>query len=251
VSVPAALRRTYPDEIVERLRSQILSGELTAGECLPPERELALALGTNRNTLREAIRSLEAQGLVHARQGDGVRVVDFRAAGELPLLAHYFRFATPAEQARLLADLLRLRRLIAAEAVQRAAEVADPAGVAGVEEQLARLRRAAQVGAGATLLEPELGLYRSIIAAGQSLAAMWLFNTFERVIRGFTEAYPGLWITAPKYLERWEAVADGIRRKNPRAAGRALAALLKDTDRLLLDLMGAPARAPRRRWNKS
>ena len=46
--------------VFEDLRQQILSGSLGPGERLPGERELAARYGTNRNTLREAVRRLEA-----------------------------------------------------------------------------------------------------------------------------------------------------------------------------------------------
>src|SRR5512137_1014663 len=74
------------DQVARKLRSEILSGRLAAGSKLPGERDLARDLGTNRNTLREALRTLEALGLVRARQGDGVSVLDYRRTGELQVL---------------------------------------------------------------------------------------------------------------------------------------------------------------------
>ena len=79
-------KKAISESVADQLRDKILRGEVGVGERLPPERELAPAFGTNRNTLREAIRSLEAQGLVTVRQGDGVRVADFRTSGALSLL---------------------------------------------------------------------------------------------------------------------------------------------------------------------
>ena len=66
-------KKAISESVAEQLRTAILRGEVQVGERLPPERELAPRFGTNRNTLREAIRSLEAQGLVVARQGGPFR----------------------------------------------------------------------------------------------------------------------------------------------------------------------------------
>src|SRR5574341_1094738 len=66
------------DTIFAELRRKILSGELKAGERLSGERELAIKYGTNRNTLREAVRKLEQARLVTVRHGQGVTVADFR-----------------------------------------------------------------------------------------------------------------------------------------------------------------------------
>src|SRR5690606_8611431 len=67
--------------VFESLRTQILAGTLSPGERLPGERELAATYGTNRNTLREAVRRLEQARLVTVRHGQGVTVADFRRTG--------------------------------------------------------------------------------------------------------------------------------------------------------------------------
>ncbi len=94
-------KKAISESVAEQLRLQILRGEVKPGERLPPERELAPAFGTNRNTLREAIRSLETQGLVTVRQGDGVRVADFRTSGALSLLPDLLRISSGEERKRL------------------------------------------------------------------------------------------------------------------------------------------------------
>jgi GntR family transcriptional regulator len=60
--------------IADDLRAAIESGELTAGQKLPSERELAARYGAARNTAREAFRLLEAAGLVDIEHGSGVFV---------------------------------------------------------------------------------------------------------------------------------------------------------------------------------
>ncbi|TYQ00598.1 UNVERIFIED_ORG: regulatory GntR family protein [Nocardia globerula] len=47
-----------------RLRDAILDGSLPVGESLPTEQELAQAFSVGRSTVREALRVLQAQGLV-------------------------------------------------------------------------------------------------------------------------------------------------------------------------------------------
>ena len=57
--------------ISQELRRKIFAGELAPGERLPGERELAVRYHTNRNTLREAFRTLEQARLVTVRHGKG------------------------------------------------------------------------------------------------------------------------------------------------------------------------------------
>src|SRR5436305_14917510 len=88
IEFPPSARRSRSESALERLRREILLGRYQPGARLPPERELAFKLGTNRNTLREALRTLESENLVRARQGDGTLVIDWRSAGVINLLLH-------------------------------------------------------------------------------------------------------------------------------------------------------------------
>jgi DNA-binding FadR family transcriptional regulator len=69
-------RTSAVDAIVGNVRAMIESGELKVGDGLPPERDLAGQLGVSRNTVREAIKRLEAYGVVATKQKDGARIVN-------------------------------------------------------------------------------------------------------------------------------------------------------------------------------
>lgn len=57
------------EDVVEQIRASIVTGTLPVGERLPSERELAEMFGVSRPTLREALRVLEAVGLLDIRLG--------------------------------------------------------------------------------------------------------------------------------------------------------------------------------------
>ncbi len=56
-------------EIVEQIKSAILSGRLAPGDRLAAERELAEQFGVSRVTVRDALRTLEATGLIEIKVG--------------------------------------------------------------------------------------------------------------------------------------------------------------------------------------
>lgn len=58
-------------EIVEQVKSAIRAGQLGPGDRLPPERELTELFNVSRVTVRDALRVLEANGLVEIRVGAG------------------------------------------------------------------------------------------------------------------------------------------------------------------------------------
>jgi DNA-binding FadR family transcriptional regulator len=57
------------DVLADRLRQEILTDAYPPGASLPTERELVMATGLSRGSVREALRILETQGLVHTRAG--------------------------------------------------------------------------------------------------------------------------------------------------------------------------------------
>jgi GntR family transcriptional repressor for pyruvate dehydrogenase complex len=67
---PVPRSRAY-ELVVDQIEEQILSGALRVGERLPGERELAARLEVSRAAVREAIRTLEAQGVVRSSVGSG------------------------------------------------------------------------------------------------------------------------------------------------------------------------------------
>lgn len=65
-----AIRSTRAfEEIAAQIRSELAQGRLKVGTRLPPERVLSEKFGVSRNTLREALRSLEHAGLVRLQKG--------------------------------------------------------------------------------------------------------------------------------------------------------------------------------------
>src|SRR5436853_6488353 len=119
-------KQRVAEEIVDQLRSLILTGAYAPGDKLPPERLLAKQLGVNRASLREALKKLEHQGLVKIRQGDGTRVQDFRQTGGLDLISHLIPLVQGGDL-RLLRDTLEFRRIYGREIARLAAARADAA----------------------------------------------------------------------------------------------------------------------------
>ena len=127
--VPAQRVRSF-EHIVGQIRDAITSGGIAPGERLPSERDLGVSFGVSRTTLREALRALEAQGVIEIRTGSrgGAFVAepssDLVAAALGALLR--FRSATARE-------LAEFRVPFEAENAAWAARRADPAALAELE----------------------------------------------------------------------------------------------------------------------
>lgn len=68
--VPVTRARTY-ELVLDQIEEQIASGRLAVGDRLPAERELAAVLGVSRVAVREAMRVLQAMGLITQGTGSG------------------------------------------------------------------------------------------------------------------------------------------------------------------------------------
>jgi GntR family transcriptional repressor for pyruvate dehydrogenase complex len=83
-------KKNLYEEIASQIIKKINEGHYLPGQQLPGERELAVQLGVNRGSLREALRVLEFMRVLEKRVGEGVFVRD--PARESSLEAVIFRF---------------------------------------------------------------------------------------------------------------------------------------------------------------
>src|SRR6185436_10995422 len=66
-------QRLY-ERVVDKVLELISSGAWKTGYRLPPERELSEAFGVSRTVVREAVKALEARGVLESVTGSGVSV---------------------------------------------------------------------------------------------------------------------------------------------------------------------------------
>ena len=127
--VPAQRVRSF-DHIVGQIHEVIASGGLAPGERLPSERDLGVAFGVSRTTLREALRALEAQGVIEIRTGSrgGAFVAEPSSELVAAALGALLRFRSATAR-----ELGEFRVPFEAENAAWAARRADPAALAELE----------------------------------------------------------------------------------------------------------------------
>ncbi|MGO8998315.1 MAG: FadR/GntR family transcriptional regulator [Polyangiaceae bacterium] len=192
-------RSSVVDAVADRLRGEILAGRLPAGSRLPSERELSLALGVNRLTLRAALARLEALGLVATRHGASTLVTSWRERAGLDSLAALIGSLQPSDPAwfDMAVSLLELRRILATEAVALAAARHTPEQLEAIEkfaeEQKTRVHDPIAYARG------EFALERLIIRATGNIALELVLNMFAR----FPDEHPD--VVAALYDQRENA----------------------------------------------
>ncbi|QTL02101.1 GntR family transcriptional regulator [Aquabacter sp. L1I39] len=111
-------RIPFARQVADRLRDRIIRGELPPGGRIV-ERSLCEAMAVSRTPLREALKLLEAEGLVEISQNKGARIMSF----------------TPAEASNLFEVIAGLESLAAELAVMRM----TPADLAELDDLHARM----------------------------------------------------------------------------------------------------------------
>jgi GntR family transcriptional regulator len=77
-------------QIADSIGRRIRSGELAVGERLPPERQLCQELAVSRMTVRQALMTLQDQGLIECRPGVGNFVSKPRIEQPIDVLVGFF-----------------------------------------------------------------------------------------------------------------------------------------------------------------
>ncbi len=170
---PTGEVRRVADAVLRR----IIDGAYPAGLRLPAEAALAEQLACGRSTVREALRYLAGLGLVRSRRGSGAMVLDFRREGTPALLPTYLRTGKfDAPPARIAREMLRLRALMATEAVRLAALYATPETLQQARTHLSDAPALENDPAAHAL--NELELYRALVMASGMWPATWMVNAF-------------------------------------------------------------------------
>jgi DNA-binding FadR family transcriptional regulator len=140
----ARLQRS--EEITKQIIDLIIERALPPGAPMPTELSLMDDIGVSRNSIREAIKALQALGIVEIRHGYGTFVGSAGSEALQTWLLFRTRTRGTTEVGRL-RDLLELREMIETELTRRVAGDHRPELIADLEARVARMRKKGPDGA--------------------------------------------------------------------------------------------------------
>ena len=131
------------EEIAEQIRGELAAGRLQVGSKLPAERVLAERFGVSRNTLREALRSLEHAGLIRLQKGatGGAFISEHSADAVVTGLMDMYHLGA-IRPAQLTEARIWLESIVVREACKRA----TAADLRALNDNIAAAERALAVG---------------------------------------------------------------------------------------------------------
>lgn len=220
-TVPAARERRVGGQIQREVMQLILDRRLRAGAPLPTEVELMESLKVSRNSVREALKALQALDIVEIRHGYGTYVGQASLTPFVDGLT-FRTLAREGDDTHALGEILQVREVLEEGLIRRVAEVLSDAELDELEDVIQRMEAAARSGEIFPELDREFHekLYSSLGNAlvPQLLAAFW--NVFHRVagVRGWTED-PSPAITARRHRD----ILTALRARDAEQAQRAMA----------------------------
>jgi len=214
---PVESRRSF-ERVSEQLKEAIVDGRLKSGDRLPPETELAARLKVSRQTVREALRTLEHAGLVETpKRGSGGGTV--------------VRNAIPATISGLFVDALRMdsvsvdelneaRASIEQVILKFAIERADEEDLRLLGQNLAESRRLTEAGVEASV--NDLEFHRLLARCSKNRVIELVADALLCVLRSILSRTPPTLQMSAESVEQHEAVLAALQARDIEAAQSAM-----------------------------
>jgi len=215
--------RAVSDMVSERILELISSHTLRPGDPLPPQRELASQLGVSLSSLREALHSLSAIGIIEVKRGLGT----FVCSHPNDYLVKRFDWALLLEEEEI-RELMEARRVIDLSVASYAAQRATPEQITGLVTLFEGIMESWETRDLNRLEELDIRFHLAIAeAAGNSLLCLLaesLYAVVDRFIRVVPHTKAG--------MENHRRVLEAIVEQEPAKAEAAMRVLLDETEQL-------------------
>ncbi len=170
------VEKSVHGQVLQYFIDSIEAGELKVGERLLPERDLAARLKVSRPSLREALRTLAALGIVSMRRGSGTYVVAPRPDS----FSLYFGLALSL-QSSFSEDMLEVRIAFECEAARLAARRASSRELLEMKQALSRMpREVTGDGLGA---RADFAFHTAIIRGAHNAALSFMYESIEHLLK--------------------------------------------------------------------
>ena len=207
-------RNKLYEEVADKLQYWILN-EMKPGDKLPPERQLGQLFGVGRSSIRDAVRRLQAMGLVEPHQGRGTVVCEVSDSSIVTPLASVL-----VRKRKLVAELLDVRKIIEPGIAARAARNATPEQIAEIEAILDR--QAERTKRGESVIEEDSAFHYSLALAADNSVVLRVLDVLMDLLQKSREHSLQVKGRAPKSLAGHRSIISAVKRKDVAAAEAAM-----------------------------
>ncbi len=204
------------DQTLAQLKNYILSGQVSLGERLPSERALAETLGVGRYSVREALKVLEAVGLVESRVGEGTFLTTNTGNSFGQILG-----LSLASWGGTIMEILDARKMIEVEATRAATKRAN-------KEEIAKIKYELDIMATSTdefpvYFEADMNFHRHIADASHNpIISQFVNNLLDLLSEVLKETQSDTLPTQAENTGTHQAIYDAIVDRNSDLAGELM-----------------------------
>ena len=232
-------RRSVPDEVFDQVLSEVVDGEIGAGQPLPSERRLAEVLGVSRPAVREALQRMAATRLVEVRHGGATTVRDFKRYAGLDLLPRLL-----VRQGELDPEVARSvleARLAIGPAVAALAASRDGLPLSAVLHTVVARLAAIDDSPTAGVERQRLALefWDHVVDAADSLVFRLMFNSLRAAYEPALEALAPLMAAEVGQVDAYRLLASALASGDPETARAAAERVLRPATESLLAALAA------------
>ena len=210
-----SIAQAVPEAALQAIRKLIKQQGFGPGDALPSQRDLALQLGVSRASLREALSSLSALGVVSVQPGKGV-FVQAPPAGDMGGVAWPFT-----AQASPL-DIFQLRYALEGFAAGLAAMTLTTEELDGLEDNVQAMRRELKAGDFEAAARLDFAFHQRILLASGNQAMVSILSASAEV---FLESQKLPFIRPERAMETWQEhrkILRALARRSSPAAQKAM-----------------------------
>jgi GntR family transcriptional repressor for pyruvate dehydrogenase complex len=222
-------RQSLPAQVAHEFLAAIVGGAYEPGSQLPPEPELVALTGVSRLTLREAMKVLQAMGVVRVEQGRGTFVNPPSSWNPLDPMVLSARAAGPDAGTAVGLKLLEARRLVEVGVAELAAVRRSEAQLDAMTEALVAQRSAHDAGDTDRFVAADITFHQALMEAAGNEVVAALFGPIQSLVyegRRLTSSWPEARALAIKAHER---ILAAVRRQDPGGARRRMLEHLEAT----------------------
>ncbi len=208
------------DGVVNQIEKLIIAGVLKGGRKLPSERELAEQMGISRPKIRDAIKDLEARGLLEVKHGDGTFVAALTGTALSPAMIELF-----SKHPEAFGGYIEFRREVEGFAAYVAAIRATEADREIIARIMTEMEAAHEARDRERELKLDVGLHAAIVDAAHNPLLVHvmasIYELMERAILQGRMIQEGPEASRAILLQQHRAIADAILERDPEAASAA------------------------------
>ncbi|GAB2989279.1 FadR/GntR family transcriptional regulator [Actinotalea caeni] len=231
--------RQHP--VVADLGRRIATGLLAPGTQVVPE-EIAEQHGVSRSVVREALRVLEAKGLVQPKQRVGTRVLPSDRWDALDADVIGWRVQGP-DRLAVVSDLEELRAAVEPRAARLCCDHADAADLAALAELATTMRRLGSRGDLGGFTAADVAFHSRLLHASRNASFVRLEGTFAALLQAREDLGTLPHQISEDVLALHEEIAEAIAAQDPDRAERAARELVDGARSEVLTRLGAPGAA--------